>query len=61
MGFWTIYMGIYGGGSTAAVVVPDVPGCELTVGNDRSQYKVIGKTQYNVDNTRLHYRVIEEQ
>jgi hypothetical protein len=47
MGFFTIYMGIEGGGESTAEVVPDVPGIEITAPGSR--------LDFTPDSKRLHF------
>ena len=45
----------------SAVLPPDIPGVEYTVGGQRPHYHVVNtRPHYTVPNTRPHYMVREE-
>lgn len=61
VGFWTAYMGIYGGGGEVAAVPPTIPGAELRLSNERTHFCLTDdRTHYRLSNTRMHYVVTEE-
>lgn len=62
MGFIHVYMGLYGGGTAAVVVVPDMPGIEYAIpATNRMHYAATAdRLHYAIpDLARLHYEVRE--